>query len=318
MRHLRIGLALVALTAFCVFVVASVGGGSHHKSSTASTLIATPTPTPTPAPTRATTRECTTPGVDSYRSVPDPQAVGGSREIWIHRPAGPDSAKLPVLYLLLDHGQSDRSAVQLRLGRILDRQMCQTGIPFVVAVPDGRTISAQQPDWGNAVNRTFGLEHFVTTTVIRLVEGDQRRSARLRAIAGFGMGGFGASSIALRHPSLYTQVASFGGWYRVDDPDGVFGGDNSAHAPDQLIASAKAGSLRFFLVEGKDEATPLQYGTAHGEADRFGALVLQHGLTVVVRHPSGAHNRTTFIPQLPGMVRFLDHNWTSAKTRSAG
>jgi S-formylglutathione hydrolase FrmB len=317
-RHLRIGLALVALMAFCVFVVASVGGG-HHKSSTATTAPTAPSSArPSPTPTRATTSECSTPGVDSYRSVPDPQAVGGSRKIWIHRPAGPDSAKLPVLYLLLDQGQSDRSAVQLQLGRILDRQMCQTGIPFVVAVPDGRTTSAPQPDWGNDVNGKFGLEHFVTTTVIRQVEGDQRRSARLRAISGFGMGGFGATSIALRHPSLYSQVASFGGWYRVDDPDGVFGGHNSAHAPDQLIDSAKPGSLRFFLVEGKDEATPLQYGTVHGEANRFGALVLQHGFTVEVRHPAGGHDRKTFLPQLPGMVRFLDHNWTSAKTRVAG
>jgi S-formylglutathione hydrolase FrmB len=316
-RHLRIGLALLALTAFCVFVVASVAPG-HHAKGTATILPATAPAKPSPTPARATTSECSTPGVDSYRSVPDPQAVGGSREIWIHRPAGPDNAKLPVLYLLVDQGQSDRSAVQLQLGRIFDREMCQTGIPFVVAVPDGRTISAQQPDWGNDVNRKFGLEHFVTTTVIRLVEGEHPRPARLRAIAGFGMGGFGATSIALRHPALYSQIASFGGWYRVDDPDDVFGGDASAHAPDQLIDSAKPGSLRFFLVEGKAEATPLQYGTVHGEADRFGALVLQHGFTVEVRHPAGNHDRATFLPQLPGMVRFLDHNWTSAKTRVAG
>lgn len=320
-RQLRTGLALVALLGFCVFVVASVWPRGHdpapvnRRTEAAPLATASPSPSRTPAPV---TSECTTPGIDQYRRVSDPAAPGGVREVWIHRPAGHDSARLPVLYLLGDRGVGDRPAVADGLGPMLDREMCRTGIPFVVAVPDGRVLGAPDPEWGDASDGRFALEQFVTSTVIHLVEGTHRRPAALRAIGGFGMGGFGATMIALRHTALYTQIASFGGWYRLYDPDGVFAGDAPGHTPDQLIGAATVQHQRYFLVEGTQEATLLQYGTVHGEADRFAGLVRQRGLTVDVRHPVGGHDQRTWDRELPGAVRFLDHNWTSARTRAAG
>ncbi|HEX3812349.1 MAG TPA: alpha/beta hydrolase-fold protein [Mycobacteriales bacterium] len=319
MRQLRTGLALVALLGFCVFVVASVWPRPHDSRPTtqAPATLAAPPATPTPTRAAPVTSECTTPGVDQYRKVADLSAPGGAREIWIHRPAGHDSARLPVLYLLGDRGTTDRTAAAAHLGRLLDREMCRTGIPFVVAVPDGSVQGAPDPEWGDASDGRFALEQFVTATVIHLVEGSHRRPAALRAIGGFGMGGFGATSIALRHTTLYTQIASFGGWYRMYDPDGVFAGDAPGHTPDQLIGAAAVQHQRYFLAEGTQEATPLQYGTVHGEADRFAALVRQRGVTADVRHPVGGHDQRTWDRELPGAVRFLDHNWTSARTRTA-
>src|SRR2546423_1395973 len=100
-----------------------------------------------------------------------------------------------------------------------------------------------------------------------LVEADQRRPAPLRAIAGFSMGGYGAAAIALRHPDEYRQVASFSGYYRTDDPDGIFGRQPGAHAPDRLLDAA--GGQRYFLVEGPDEPTPPRVAGIPGQADPF-------------------------------------------------
>src|SRR5437762_866086 len=121
---------------------------------------------------------------------------------------------------------------------------------------------------------------FVTRQAVALVEGNARRPATLRAVAGFSMGGYGAAALALRHPDEYRQVAAFSGYYRVDDPDGVFGRQTSAHAPDRLVS--KATGQRFFLVEGTDEHTPLQTGSIRGEADRFAAMLRARHVTVSV------------------------------------
>lgn len=304
MRRLRAGLAVLAIAAFCVFVVATTWPRSTTRSAaTAPPRPATPTPTRAHVKARPTTSECTTPGVTTRRAVPDPTAPGGSRVIWIHRPALPDSASRPVLYLLADNSAPLPTT---ELGRILDREMCRTGIPFVVAIPDGRVVGVPAPDWTDAVNGQFALEHFVTKTVVRLVEGTHRRTPALRAIAGFGSGGFAAASIALRHPAGYRQVGSFGGWYRLDDPDGVF---TPGHAPDQLLGPPRLRHDRFFLVEGTLEQTILGSGPIHGEADRFALLLRQNGIAVDVRHPTGGHDLRTWFGQLPGMVRFFDRGW---------
>jgi len=210
-----------------------------------------------------------------------------------------------VLYLLPD---ATGGLPQAKLARLLDREMCRTGKPFVFAEPDGRVTGYATPEWADAAGGQFALEHFVTATAIHLVEGRNRRPAALRAIAGFGMGGFGSASIGLRHPTLYTQLASFGGWFRLDDPAGVFGGE-AAHAPDQLVSSTAVRRDRLFLVEGTAEATMLGTGPVRGEADRIAVLARQAGLTVDVRHPAGGHNLRTWFRQLPGAVRFFDRGW---------
>src|SRR2546423_8267572 len=100
--------------------------------------------------------------------------------------------------------------------------MCRTGRPFVVAVPDGRA-GRLDTEWGDDARGRFAIETFVTQRAVALVEGDQRRPAPLRAIAGFSMGGYGAAAIALRHPDEYRQVASFSRGYPTHDPAGDFG-----------------------------------------------------------------------------------------------
>jgi S-formylglutathione hydrolase FrmB len=184
--------------------------------------------------------------------------------------------------------------------------MCRSGRAFVLAVPDGRA-GGRDTEWCDDEGGQFGVETFVTTTAVALVEGGQRRVPALRAIGGFSMGGYGAAALALRHPDEYRQVAAFGGYFRIDDRDGVFGRQGAAHDPGQLLASA-AGQ-RYLLIEGRDERTPLKNGTIRGEAERFAAQLRLHQAAVSVLHPPGGHDNEAWYPALDALVDFLDAGW---------
>lgn len=260
-----------------------------------------------PATAGAPSSQACRPGVTSVTSVADSSAPDGRRSVWIHRPAGPDRASIPVLYLLHGYPGDPSEIVDSSLPRVLDEQMCRTGKVFVMAAPDGRYTDVDT-EWGDDAAGRFALEAFVTRTAINLVEGAFPRAARLRAIGGFSMGGYGAAALALRHPGEYRQVAAFGGYYHVDDPAGVFGGgEPPAHAPDQLVSFAKG--QRYFLVEGTDEDTPLMRGSIKGEAERFAALLRGEDVAVDTALPPGGHGDSTWYPELGAMADFLDAGW---------
>ena len=243
------------------------------------------------------------PGVDSVLAVADRSAPGGRRAVWVHRPTGLDRADIPVLYLLHGYPADPAALAGGSLLHILDADLCRTGEPFVVAIPDGRA-GKLDTEWGDDARGRFALETFVTQQAVTLVEGALRRVPALRAIGGFSMGGYGAAALALRHPDEYRQVAAFGGYYRIDDPDRVFGNRPAAHAPDQLLGAA--GGQRYFLVEGREEHTPLQVGSIRGEADRMATLLRSRTVSVAVAHPPGGHGNDAWYPQLGAMVNFLD------------
>jgi S-formylglutathione hydrolase FrmB len=248
-------------------------------------------------------------GVDGVLAVADRSAPGGRRTVRVHRPAGPDRADIPVLYLLHGYPADPAALAGGTLLPILDAQMCRTGQPFVVAIPDGRAGNLDT-EWGDDARGRFALETFVTRQAVALVEGALRRAPALRVIGGFSMGGYGAAALALRHPDEYRQVAAFGGYYRIDDPDRVFGNQPSAHAPDRLLDAATG--QRYFLVEGRDEHTPLQVGSIRGEADRMAALLRSRAVAVAVTHPPGGHGNDAWYPQLGAMVDFLDAGFSGA------
>jgi len=193
---------------------------------------------------------------------------------------------------------------------LLDAEICLTGKPFVLAVPDGRAGNLDT-EWGNDAAGRFAIETFVTETAVALVEGDQRRAPAARALIGFSMGGYAAAALALRHPDDYRQVAAFSGYFHVDDPDNVFGTATATHAPDQLVATGAAAGQRYFLVEGTGENSALQHGTIRGEADRFAGLLQAAGVAVLVRHPAGGHTEDTWFAELGAMVEFLDTGWST-------
>ncbi|MBR8741852.1 esterase family protein [Nocardiopsis sp. MG754419] len=268
------------------------------------------TSTAAPLPRPGGVAVCDEPGRDEVITLPDPGGPDGEeRPVWVRRPPGPDSADLPVLYLLHGSSSTHRTLMDADLGTLLDRQMCRTGIEFVLAAPHGQTEDGTTTEWADAHDGRFALESFVTDDAVAAVEGEHPRHRSLRAVGGFSMGGYGAATLALRNPGLYAQVVSWAGYFRVDDPHGVLGEDTDPHAPDLLLEPDEVRDLRFMLVEGREDHTPLREGRIQGEAERFADLLAEHGMTVTTLRPSGGHDLHTWKRTFPEVAEFLVSGW---------
>ncbi|WP_067967221.1 alpha/beta hydrolase-fold protein [Nocardiopsis trehalosi] len=255
---------------------------------------------------------CDEAGTDEIVHVPDPGAPDPGRPIWVRRPPGADRADLPVLYLLHGSTTTHLTLKDADIGRLMDEQMCRSGVEFVIAAPWGQEVGGTDTEWGDAADGDFAIETFVTEKAVEAVEGEHRRPRSLRALGGFSMGGYGAAALPLRHPELYSQAVSWAGYFKVDDPSGTFGDDPDPHAPDQLLDDPEVRDIRFLLIEGRDDHTPLQTGSIHGEAGRFAALLRERDMTVETHFPEGGHDFGAWRPTFPESVDFLTEGWTGA------
>lgn len=224
------------------------------------------------------------------------------RDVWVYRPAVPDSATLPVVYFL--HGVPGTAADVFSSGtaEALDRMFSSGVQPFVLAAPTGTGTFHADTEWADSEDGADRLETYIVDEVISAVEGAHRRDRRNRIIAGFSMGGYGAANLALRHPALFGAVASFAGYFHIDDPDSVFGGDRqveSANDPELLIKTVR--DVRFWLAEGTSDTEPAVRGEALRFAALAGSLVGPHDLVVA----PGAHDYAFVVAHLADMGAFI-------------
>jgi len=242
-------------------------------------------------------------GRASTIAIPDAFAAGGKRKVWVYRPAVPDDRSLPVLYVL--HGLPGTSDDLYRSGvaAALERAVCAGASPFVVVAPDGATPGVADNEWADDAQGRFKLESWLTGRLIGAVEGSRHRPAGDRALAGFSMGGFAATSIALRHPGLYGSVAALSGYFHIDDPDGVFHGVEAAHDPTALAGRARG--LRVYLGDGDIQSDPV----TDGETPRYGNLLHSERTRLEVVMVHGTHSLATVRTLVPSLVRFLDAGW---------
>jgi S-formylglutathione hydrolase FrmB len=237
-----------------------------------------------------------------------PDKSGTPRTIYVYRPGGiPDTAKLPVLYLL--HGLPGSSA-DIWKGfdgkKLLDIEFEHGTSAFEVVTLDGHGAKHRDTEWADSSDGTDEVESFVMNVAIPAVEGSHRRDACHRAIAGFSMGGYGAMNLAQRHPDVFGQVASIAGYFRLDDPDAVFGNNRAlqkANSPDQQIARMKG--LRVFLLDAGQENLPL----VKGETDRLAKLLVNAKIPVRLDYAPGVHNGDYAVAQEPEISAFLEAGW---------
>ncbi len=230
----------------------------------------------------------------------------GSRRVLVYTNTTTDSAQIPVVYLL--HGLPGRPEDFESAGLLgaLDHYAAAGGRPLVVAAPDGKGAKHYDTEWADSADRRDLQETFVLQRVIPAVEGANVRDAAHRAIAGFSMGGYGATNIALRHPTSFGQLISIAGYYHVDDPSGVFAGrpaEIAANSPDRHAGSAR--HLRVLLTDGVEENEPL----IQGEVDRFARLLRRHHVAVAVVETPGRHDLGYLRHQLPTILSFLARGW---------
>jgi len=142
------------------------------------------------------------------------------------------SYDMPSLYLLHGFLGDHRYFKGLfMLGDILN-EMISTGEiePMVIVTPDCWNIfggsfytnSPEDPDLGMSFSGNF--EDFVTTKLIDYITFNfnvDTASAR-RGISGHGMGGYGALTLAMKHPDLFSSVSSMSAPVAFDSLIGLF------------------------------------------------------------------------------------------------
>ena len=237
-----------------------------------------------------------------------PDSSHTMRSVYVYRPGGvPDSATLPILYLLHGYpGTPDQLWTQLNAKQLLDAEFAQGGTPYEVVTLDGRGTKHRDTEWADSADGADKVESFILDVAIPAVEGSHRRDACHRAIAGFSMGGYGAMNLAQRHPDVFGQVASVAGYFHLDDPDEVFGNNpalQKANSPDQQVGRVKG--LRIFLLDAAQESLPL----VKGETERLAKLLIAAGIPVQLDYAPGTHNGRYAISQEPEISAFLQTGW---------
>jgi enterochelin esterase-like enzyme len=224
--------------------------------------------------------------------------------VWIWRPPGPDSAKIPVLYFLHGNPGGARDAFRYGLAKILDERLRDGYPPIIVACPDGNGEHHDDTEWADSADGTDQVEARFIHAVIPAVEGPHRRDAGHRAIAGFSMGGYGAMNIALQHPGLFGQIVSIAGYFHVDDPADMFEGNAAlmaANSPDMHVQEARG--KRILLAEDRSDDLPV----VKGQAARFKALLARAHIPATLRVTPGRHDWRYAIAALADALAFLAH-----------
>ena len=110
----------------------------------------------------------------------------------------------PVLYLL--HGLADDHTSWTRRTSV---ERYVQDLPLIVVLPNG-----DRSFYLDAVARpNFAYETYLTRDLLNFVDATFQTIPHRagRALAGLSMGGYGALSLALKHPDLYCAAASFSG-----------------------------------------------------------------------------------------------------------
>lgn len=228
------------------------------------------------------------------------------RRVRIWRPAAPDSAALPVVYLLHGVPGTPDDPFAAGLTRVMEAWVGSGGRPFVVAVPDGAGDRHGDTEWADAADGSDQVESFLLRTVIPAVEGPYPRAAAQRAVAGFSMGGYGALDVSLRNPGTFAAVVSLAGYAHVDDPDGMFGGSPSvaaAHEPAKMVEAGRG--MRFFLADAEGEDEPV----VQGETQAFSARLRAAQLPVASEITGGAHSWEWAMTEWSHVQTWLAAGW---------
>jgi S-formylglutathione hydrolase FrmB len=138
-----------------------------------------------------------------------------TRDLSVYLPDGYDPTDIvkryPVIYFL--HGSGGNHTSYPGIFPILDSLITNDLIkPVIVVVPDGSSAPYLGSNYSNSA--LYGMfEDYIAIDVINYIDLNYNTipSKEKRAIMGHSMGGEGAMRIALKHPDLYSGVASHSG-----------------------------------------------------------------------------------------------------------
>ncbi len=194
----------------------------------------------------------------------------------VYLPPDYDSSKrsYPVLYLL--HGYSDDETGWIQFGeanKIADELIASGEVsPCIIVMPDGKVTW-----YSNSADGSDPWEDMFIQEFIPFVEKEYRIRPKkeFRAIAGLSMGGYGALTLSVRHPDLFSScVAMSSGTFTDEEilnddmyeryfgkiygpkPKNGLSDSWKAYNPLHLLDSvdpAKLKSVRFYIDCGDDD-----------------------------------------------------------------
>ena len=190
LRRMRSAFLIVA-AALVLFVTADAVGGSSASS--------------------ATTMQ-----FSAFRS----HAVNSRLHFLIALPEGYASSGLryPVVYFL--HGLPASPTSYQNLTWVA-QSLEQSGHQAIVVIPQGASSSVSDPeyhDWGPGKNWGTAIAKELTTYVDAHYRTIANRTGR--AIIGLSAGGYGATILGIHHPTEYSVIESWSGYFRPTDPTG--------------------------------------------------------------------------------------------------
>jgi S-formylglutathione hydrolase FrmB len=234
--------------------------------------------------------------------------------VWVWRPPGPDSASIPVIYLLHGYPGAARDAFSAGLAAILDRRLAEGYPPVVVACPDGNGEHHADTEWANSWNGSDRVMSRVVSADIAAVEGTHRRPAALRVIAGFSMGGYGAMNIAMRNKGIYGSVVTIAGYFVVNDLSDMFGDIPAVMARNDPSAHPGwARGMNVILEADSHDPLPL----IRGQAVWMAGLLRRAGVPATLRIMPGTHSWSYAMRAFQDALTYLDEDWQRAATARA-
>jgi len=236
-----------------------------------------------------------------FRETVDSRLEGAPREFVTYLPPSyltePDRA-YPVVYLLHGINGGSREWEPREMDQVLDG-LWETGLAeTIVIMPDGESLwYADQP------NGTPWRSMFLTE-MLPLVDAEYRTrpSREFRGLTGVSMGGFGAFSMGLSNPSMFSSIASHMGAL-------IFGA--VPPAPLDQVANMSTEELESFdFFFDACEFDEYRFDEAVRSMDAtLTAKGVEHTSAV---YPEGRHNDACWMPHVPDSFRVHSDHFRAA------
>ena len=198
----------------------------------------------------------------SYAST----ALRGTIHYAVYLPAGyADSGKrYPVIYLL--HGLPGHMDSYKSIG-FITRPVEASGMPAIVVGVQGARKDDTDPewhDWGPGRN----WETATAKELVSVIDSRYRTipTRRARALIGISGGGYGATVLGIHHPSIYSVIESWSGYFYATNPAGTGPMDMGSTKED---ASANAHTLVPQMKAAFTRYRPTLYGFYVGTNDKL-------------------------------------------------
>ncbi len=235
--------------------------------------------------------------------------------------------RYPVVYLLHGYGDNETSWIQFgEADRVVDEQVKSGNLPPMIIVMPNAGTSFYVNDYQNKVR----YEDMFVQELIPYIDSTYRtRTQReFRAVAGLSMGGFGALTLAMHHPDLFSSCAALSAGIRTDEgfksiPDDryntvfapVFSGPAKGderltvtwkrNSPVTLAKSAPEGDLakvRWWIDCGDDDALTVGNAMLH-------LALLDRKIPHEYRVRDGGHTWDYWRTGLPDALKFVSENF---------